>query len=153
MENQTTGIPPFELMFGRNPNIPPALANSPNLTYQDLIKKWKTKHDNLSRKAKERVELEMEKTKRKNDESIVKKHPLYKLGDKIKLLNNTKQNKLDPSWKGPYEVIEQIDNNNLKIRDETKITRVYIDQCMPYFPDEDHTDLTPGTSNIHYSQL
>ena len=42
--NQTTGISPFELMFGRNPNIPSDLANSPNSTYQDLIKKWKSKH-------------------------------------------------------------------------------------------------------------
>ena len=95
----------------------------------------------------------MEKTKRRNDESIVKKHPLYKLGNKIKSINNTKQNKLDSSWKGPYEVIEQIDNDNLKIIDKTKITRVHIDQCMPYFSDKYHTEPTPDTSNIHYSQL
>ena len=73
MTNQTTGISPFELMFGRNQSIPSALANFLNLTYQDLMKKWKSNHENLLRKAKERAELEMEKTKRRNDESIVKK--------------------------------------------------------------------------------
>ena len=83
----------------------------------------------------------------------LKNNPFKKLGDKIKLINNTKQNKLDTSGKGPYEVLEKIDNNNLKIRDKTKITRVHIDQCMPYFSDVDHTDPTPGTSSIHYSQL
>ena len=56
MTNQTTGISSFELMFGRNPNIPSALANPQNLTYQDLINKWKRKHKNLLRKAKERAE-------------------------------------------------------------------------------------------------
>ena len=37
--NQTTGYSPYELIFGRSPNIPSMVNTSPNLTYQDLIRK------------------------------------------------------------------------------------------------------------------
>ena len=38
MENQRTGFSPFELTFGREPNIPYTITNSPTLTYQDYSK-------------------------------------------------------------------------------------------------------------------
>ena len=39
--NQTTKFTPYELTFGRNPNVPSTLRISTNLTHQDLITKWK----------------------------------------------------------------------------------------------------------------
>ena len=39
--NQTTKFTPYELTFGRNPNVPSTLRTSTNLTHQDLIRKWK----------------------------------------------------------------------------------------------------------------
>ena len=76
MKNQTTGLTPFELMFGRETNIPSTIAASPTLTHQELIKKWKHKHEENLKKAKERIEVVMEKTKRRVDESIVRRHPV-----------------------------------------------------------------------------
>ena len=90
----------------------------------------------------------MERTKKRLDEGIVRTHPLYKPGNLVKIFNNTKQNKLEQSWKGPHEVIDYIDNNNLRIRNKDKILRAHIDQCMPYFSDEG-----PSTSNSGDSQL
>ena len=53
-------------------------------------------------------------------------------------LNNLiKTSKLEQYWKGPYEVIDYLDNNNLRIKNKDKILRVHINQCMPYFSDED----------------
>ena len=146
--NQTTGYTPFELTFGRLPNIPSEVENSPNLTYQDLIRKWKRKHEENLQKAKERIQVELEKTKKRLDEGITRTHPLYKTGDLVKILNNTKTNKLEQYWKGPYEVIDYLNNNNLRIRNKEKILRVHIDQCMPYFADvEDSDDNSPGPSD------
>ena len=116
--NQTTGFTPFELTFRRMPNIQSEIENSPNLTYQDLIRKWKRKHEENFRKTKERVQIELERTKKRLDEGIVRTHHLYKPGNLVKILNNTKQNKLEQSWKGPYEVIDYIDNNNPRIRNK-----------------------------------
>ena len=58
--NQTTGFAPFELTFGRLPNIPSEIENSSNLTHQDLIRKWRKKHEENVRKAKERIQVELE---------------------------------------------------------------------------------------------
>ena len=87
----------------------------------------------------------MEKTKRRHDENITRKHPIYK-ADLVKILNNTKQNKFEPAWKGPFEVIDYIDNNNLRIRNKDKIIRIHIDQCMLYFSDADIDDNSASTS-------
>ena len=144
--NQTTGYSSYELTFGRTPNIPSTVNTSPNLTYQDLIRKWKKKHGEMISKTRERIQVEMEKTKRRLDENITRKHPIYKAGDLVKTLNNTKQNKLEPAWKGPFEVIDYIDNNNLRIRNKDKIIRIHIDQCMPYFADADPDNNAASTS-------
>ena len=135
MKNQTTGLTPFELMFGRQPNIPSTIAASPTLTHQELIRKSKHKHEENLKKAKERIEVEMERTKRRLDERIVRRNPVYKSNDLVKIKNNTKQNKLEASWRGPYEMIDYLDNNNLRIRNKDKIIRTHIDQVMPYFTD------------------
>ena len=95
--DQTTKFTPYELTFGRNPNVPSALRTSTNLTHKDLIRKWKKKHEDTVRKAKENIQLEMKKTKKRLDENITQKHSIYKIKDKVKIINNTKKNKLEQS--------------------------------------------------------
>ena len=80
------------------------------------------------RKAKERIQVELEKTGKRLDEGITRTQPLYKPGNLVKFLNNTKQNKLEQSWTGRYEVIDYLDNNNLRIRNKDKILRVHIEE-------------------------
>ena len=139
MKNQTTGLTPFELMFGREPNIPSMIAVSPTLTHQELIRKWKHKHEENLKKAKERIEVQMEKTERRLGESIVRRHPVYKSKDLVKMKNKIKQNKFEASWRGSYEVIDYLDNNNLRIRNKEKIIKIHIDQVMPCFTDGTYT--------------
>ena len=81
-------------MFGREINIPSTIAASPTLTHQELTRLWKHKHEEKLKNAKECIEVEMEKTKRRLDESIVRRHSVYKFGDLVKIKNNTKENKL-----------------------------------------------------------
>ena len=87
-------------------------------------------NEEIISKTRERIQVEMEKTKRRLDENITRKHPIYKAGDLVKTLNSTKQNKLELAWKGPFEVIDYIDNNNLRIRNKDKIIRIHIDQYV-----------------------
>ena len=137
---------PYELTFGRTPNVLSTVKTSTNLTYQDLIRKWKKKHEGIISKTRERIQVEMEGIKRRLNENITRKHPIYKAGDLIKTLNNTKQNRLEPACKGPFEVIDYIDNKNLRIRNKDKIIRIHIDKCMPYFLDPDTDDNAASTS-------
>ena len=133
-----TGHSPCELIFGKTPHIPSAINTSPNLTYQDLLRKWKKKHEKIISKTRERIQVEIEKTKRRLDENITRKHPIYKAGDLVKTLNNTKENKLEPAWKAGL--------SNLRIINKDKIIRIHIDQCMPYFSDADIDDNAASTS-------
>ena len=87
--NQTTGHSLYELTFGKTPNIPSTVNTSPNLTYQDLIRKWKKKHEEIISKTRERIQVEIEKRKRRLDENITRKLPIYKARDLVKTLNNT----------------------------------------------------------------
>lgn len=48
---------PFEMIFGGDPNIISAISRSPTLIYTDSIKKWKMKHDNTIKEAKEIIEV------------------------------------------------------------------------------------------------
>ena len=98
MKDQNTGYSPFELTFGREPNISSTISPSPTLTHHKFIKKWKEKHERNLKVAKKK--MEMEKTKKRLYESIVGKHPVYKSGNKTKIINKSKTNKIDPSWKG-----------------------------------------------------
>ena len=59
--------------------------------------------------------MEIEKTERRLDEQIVHKHSMYKAEDLVKIRNNTKRNKLEPSWKGPNDIIDYLNNNNLQV--------------------------------------
>ena len=79
------------------------------------------------------------------DENITRKHPIYKIKDKVKIINNTKKNKLEQSWKGRFEIIDLLDNNNIVIQNKEKILKIHIDQCLPYFSDDSEDDL-PATS-------
>ena len=106
------------MTIGRELNIPSNIALPPTLTQHELIKEGKEKHGRNLKVAKERMQMEMEKTKKRLDKSIVQKHSVYKPGDKIKTINKCKTNKLDSSWKGLYTIIDYVDHNNLRIRNK-----------------------------------
>ena len=78
------------------------------------------------------------------NDNIVRKHPVYKIGDSVKILNNNKRNKFEQSWKGPYEIIELLEKNNVKIRNKERIP---LDQCMPYFTDDHLVNAIPGPNS------
>ena len=65
---------------------------------------------------------------RRRDESIVRRHPVYKSNDLLKIKHNTKQNKLKASWRGTTVVIDSLHNNNLKIINKNEIIRTHIDK-------------------------
>ena len=77
--NQTTGYSPFEMTFGRNPNIPSTLSLPTELTYDSLLSRWKRRHEENIKKTKERIHMEMEKTKKRIDDKIIRKHPVYEI--------------------------------------------------------------------------
>ena len=114
--------------------------HSPTLTLQEVIKKWKRKHDENLEKAKQRMKIEVEKSKKRLD-------ILYKEGQYVKTINQSKSNKLDPSWKGPFQIIQVSANNNLIIQARNNNSQINIDNTMPYVTDDAHDLDTPDLSH------
>ena len=52
------GHPPFQLTFGREPNIPSMLNTTLSIKYSDLIHRWKYRHEKYLNKARERISLQ-----------------------------------------------------------------------------------------------
>lgn len=112
---------PFELIFGKKPRIP---FDSKEIdivyNYESYAKELKFKLQNAYLNVKDMLE----KTKRKminNQNSIT---PLVVgIGDKVKLLNAQKENKLSPIYTGPYTVIA-VNGVNCTIEDINKKTSI-----------------------------
>ena len=114
MTHEGTGFSPFQLTFGRDANIPSALATTPSLKYSDLIKLWQERHERYLNKAKDRIHKNKEKYKRQQDSRIALPQRIFEPGDLVKIMN-TKENKLSPEWKGPATVVKILPSNNYEI--------------------------------------
>ena len=114
MVHEGTGFSPFQLTFGRDANIPLLLATTPSLKYPDLVKLWQERHERYIRKAGEQIGKSKEKYKRMQDAKIVLPQRLFDIGDLV-MIENNKQNKLSPDWKGPAVILKVLPNNNYEI--------------------------------------
>lgn len=113
---------PFELLFGRKPNIPSSFENNnvskPYYNENDYVSELKHNMEETFKIAKENLDLNKEKTKLRYDKSINPKN--FNVGDKVQLLDeNVRQGrskKLSKQWTGPYTILEKINDVNLKIK-------------------------------------
>ena len=121
---------PFELIFGKEANLPSSLIEAPkfNYTYDDYISELKQKLQILRQSAKENLIKEKEHNKSLYDKSLNVIE--FKEGDLVLLLNETppKKNltkKLSPSWSGPYKIISLNGNVNATIKIRNKFIKIY----------------------------
>ena len=127
MVHEGTGFSPFQLTFGRDANIPSLLATTPSLKYPDLVKLWQERHERYIRKARERIEKSKEKCKRMQDAKIVLPQRLFDIGDLV-MIENNKQNKLSPDWKGLAVVLKVLPSNSYEIIFDNERSVVHADR-------------------------
>jgi hypothetical protein len=106
--NSKTGYSPYFMMFGREPSFPlmRALAGHPedssdNLVAKSVASKLRAELD---------VELKIKEQEQARDKSLVEGRKIdpdhrFHVGDKVMLLDKTKQVNLVSPWKGPYLVV------------------------------------------------
>ena len=132
MVHEGTGFSRFQLTFGRDANVPSLLATTPSLKYPDLVRLWKERHERYIRKARQRIEKSKEKYKRIQDARIVLPQRLFDVGDLV-MIENNKQNKLSPDWKGPAVILKALPNNNYKIALNNERSVVHADRLKIYY--------------------
>ena len=139
--HEITGRTPFELTFGKTANIPSAIGNTPGVTYDILITKWRKRHDYLIQKAQERIEESKKRNKEWHDSRRVRTHPIYRQGNKVLIKDHMARGKLTSTWKGPYQVEVFHENyNNVTVNINGRLQRIHTDNIRPYFSVTDATN-------------
>lgn len=129
--NTVHGFSPFELVFGRQPNLPQDLGCQvdPLYNYDAYAKEIKFKLQVASSKTRELLLKHKKNTIAKQTEI----NPLdLVIGDKVKLINE-QENKLSPKYSGPYVVTDCMNNNCEILNTESgKKTIVHKNRLLKY---------------------
>ena len=126
-----TKYTPYEVLFGRIANIPGKLQRQPQPLYnfEDIVLEIKGKMQHCQQIARERLVKckEAQRLKVKSNECDFKENDLV-------LLKVENRHKLDPLWKGPYE-IKEIKGSNAVIQElgKRKHQEIHINRLKPYF--------------------
>jgi transposase InsO family protein len=138
-EHSTTGFTPYELLYGKKPNLPSSIQNpDPLLTYEDYINQVKYKLATIRALAKERILKAKENSKRLYDRNA--EEPKYKINDFVYLKDNLPRStskKLTPKWLGPYQITKLHNNQNITIKIGNKEKRVHVNLVKHHFTFQD----------------
>ena len=109
--SETTLKSPFELLQGRTPRLPNNIDKSYDSRILDFDKTWRDTYDrikSINKSRKEKYDVKLDSITYKVGDVIRLHNPVTKQGLTAKLRND--------NWVGPYEIIEVLDNNNVKIK-------------------------------------
>ena len=131
-----TGYTPFELLYGRQANLPSTLSTPPKLTYSydNYAKELRERIRASNRVAKENLKEEKEKAKEYQDRKA--KEIRFKVGDKVLLHDETlrrgRSKKLDALWIGPYIILEKNSDVNYTIKMGRRKLLTHVNRLKAY---------------------
>ena len=131
-EHTATNYQPYALLYGKEIDIPVKLKCNPEprYNYDDYIFDLKQKMQESHKIARERLIKRKIKSKEHYDK---KEHSEdLKVKDFVLLKDNTQRNKLSPLWRGPYEVLEVLDTENIMISRNRKRVTVHRNDVKKY---------------------
>jgi hypothetical protein len=116
--NESTGVSPFEMLYGRLPKIPADIVfgkpdNCPSLEleYSDYVVELKARLEEIYEYVQNRHKIKVEKMKLVYDRNVRLSN--YEAGDRVWLQRSETRKglskKLSMKWKGPYVVVQKID--------------------------------------------
>lgn len=114
--HEGTKFSPYELVFGRLPRLPSAYATIEGHlepTYQEYLKNLFLHLQDIQQEARNNLIRSKEKSKYYYDK---RNNPYtFKKGDNVFLLKEPIKGKFSERYTGPYEIIDVLTNNNVKI--------------------------------------
>lgn len=129
--HEGTKFTPYELVFGKTARLPSEIKIDDAVeTYDDYVNELIDKLTDLRKLAVSNLGSAKNRYKHYYDRKL--KTQAYKIGEFIYLLKVKKKNKFDDEYVGPYEIMEVLDNNNIKILIAPgRIKTVHIDRTKP----------------------
>lgn len=139
-EHTATGYQPYALLYGKELDIPVKLkANpEPRYNYDDYLYDLKQKLQEAHKIARER--LVKRKVKSKNYYDKKEHTEELKIKDLILLKDHTQRNKLSPLWRGPYEILDILDSENIIILRNRKHVTVHRNDVKKYYDKNDNNE-------------
>lgn len=116
--HESTSYSPHELVFGVKPRLPSArtLEGIGGRPYQQLFSEITERLRILRDKARVNLLKSKEKSKRYYDQKI--KTVDLEAGNYVWLRKEPKTGKRDDEWRGPYNILQVLENNNVRIHTE-----------------------------------
>lgn len=112
----STDFMPYELIYGKKPNIPSSLTQSLEVqyNYEDYLCDLKYKLQSAFALARDKLISKKEKSKQIYDSKT--NNVMFACNDLVLLKNEARKGKLDSFWTGPHEVTKIISHENTEIK-------------------------------------
>lgn len=139
--HSTTHFSPYELIFGHKATLPNAIKENPKFSYSydDYHKYLKLKLNISFEHARENIINSKQQSKKQYDKKV--NDHKFQIGDFVYLRDNRTTpgltKKLSPNFKGPFEIVEVHDNENVSIKIRNKNVRYHKNLIRPIVTDED----------------
>jgi hypothetical protein len=140
----STGYSPFELLYGRTVRGPMAILKhlwtrekeqQQNVNPSRYVFELRNRLEETCKIAQQNLDQKAEIYKKHFDK---KAHPRqFPVGGKVLLLLPEKQNKLEMSWQGPYEVQEKIGLNDYRINRKGKSQIFHANMLKRFYDDQE----------------
>lgn len=152
---ESTGISPYEVVFGQTPRLPLELELGVSLTNPGILSDYSRSVRETLKEIRQLAKENLSQVRIRQMESSsskVKSWSPYTVGQTV-WLRRPKQWKLGPTWIGPYTILTRVGQVNYKVESDTgKISVVHHNHLKPYFaptgppnvfcPSREHGDLT-----------
>jgi len=131
-----TGFTPFELVYGRQAELPTTLSKAPAMHYniEDYAQELKERIRAANKIARENVKIEKEKAKKQYDKRthIAK----FRVGDQVLLYDETvrrgRAKKLEALWIGPYVIIKKLSDVTYAVKKGRRTMQVHANRIKHY---------------------
>lgn len=132
-EHSSTNYQPYALLYGKELDIPVKLKCNPEprYNYDDYVFDLKQKMQESHKIARERLINKKIKSKKQYDKKEFSEDLDVK--DLILLKDKTQKNKLSPLWKGPFEILEVLDTENVVIQRGRRKVTVHKNDVKRYY--------------------
>lgn len=151
-----TGHSPFELLFGRHPNIPIGALDPPPHSGKPLVRyvaELKERMERIHRWARENLSKEVARQQRAYSSPPME----FQEGDWVWYYNPVapKGGKFARRWTGPWEVWQKLSPVLYILRDgggRPQENAVPIDRLKPYMPSPHHQAYPPSRQGSHWTE-
>jgi hypothetical protein len=135
--HSTTGLTPFELIYGRKADLPSAVRREPQPMYnfEDYVSELRFRLQASHAIARQSIKTKKEISKRYYDKNA--KPVQFNVGDLVLLKKVNKENKLSSLYEGPYKISDINSPENSTIVMKRRSVRVNNNRLIKYETRED----------------